>query len=141
MDKEQINKLAGLLGDNCSCVICKGDMERHFYGRGVQDLYRLLKESPDFLKDAIIADKVVGKAAAVLMVLGGVKAVYTPLLSSLAVDVFAANNVDVAYDQLVPHIINRDGTDWCPLEKRCNTLTDLSACKKQIDNFLKTATN
>ena len=44
---------------------------RIFRERGVADLFRLLREEPQLLRGAFIADKVVGKGAAALMVLGG----------------------------------------------------------------------
>lgn len=51
-----------------SCVIANGDNIRTFTQRGVADLYDLLTQEPDFLKGASIADKVVGKGAAALMI-------------------------------------------------------------------------
>lgn len=53
-------------------MIAHGDCIRTFTQRGVADLYDLLVTEPDFLQSASIADKVIGKAAASLMVLGGV---------------------------------------------------------------------
>ena len=55
-----------------SCVIANRDNIRTFTQRGVADLYDLLTQEPDFLKGASIADKVVGKGAAALMILGGI---------------------------------------------------------------------
>lgn len=52
-----------------SCVIRKEEI-RTFTQRGVADLYDLLNQHPAFLHGAQVADKVVGKAAAALMVLG-----------------------------------------------------------------------
>ena len=44
------------------------------HSRGeVADLYRLMREDPEVLRGAIVADKVVGKAAAALMLAGGVQ--------------------------------------------------------------------
>ena len=57
-----------------SCVIRKEEI-RTFTQRGVADLYDLLNQHPVFLHGAQVADKVVGKAAAALMVLGGVREV------------------------------------------------------------------
>ena len=63
-----------------SCVIANEGKIRTFTQRGVADLYDLLTREPEFLKGALIADKVVGKGAAALMILGGIKAVsYTHL--------------------------------------------------------------
>ena len=56
-----------------SCVIANGDNIRTFTQRGVADLYDLLTQEPDFLKGASIVDKVVGKGAAALMILGGIR--------------------------------------------------------------------
>ena len=70
--------------EQCSCVIYNGGETRLFWERGVQDLYRLLKTEPDFLQGAFIADKVIGKAAAALMALGGVDEVFARVISSPA---------------------------------------------------------
>ena len=56
-----------------SCVIDNEGKIRTFTQRGVADLYDLLTREPEFLKGALIADKVVGKGAAALMILGGIK--------------------------------------------------------------------
>lgn len=42
-----------------SCVIANEGKVRTFTQRGVADLYDLLTQEPDFLKGALIADKVV----------------------------------------------------------------------------------
>ena len=52
-----------------SLVVSNGEV-RTFDRRGVADLYALLQEDSDFLKGASVADKVVGKAAAALMIFG-----------------------------------------------------------------------
>ncbi len=67
-----------------SCVIRKEEI-RTFTQRGVADLYDLLNQHPVFLHGAQVADKVVGKAAAALMVLGGVREVYTDISGSCLV--------------------------------------------------------
>ena len=62
--QEIINRL---FAEQCSCIICNNHEIRLFHERGVKDIYRLLKEEPDFLNGSFIADKVIGKAAAALM--------------------------------------------------------------------------
>lgn len=134
--KQQIINL--LQSEQCSCVIRKGDTIRIFRKRGVQDLYRLLKDDPDFLKGAFVADKVVGKAAAALMILGGVEELFTFTVSRLARDLFERSAVKLDFDQEVPHIINRAGTGWCPMESRCRDLDTPEACFGQVEEFLNT---
>lgn len=134
--KQQIINL--LQSEQCSCVIRKGDTIRIFRKRGVQDLYRLLKDDPDFLKGAFVADKVVGKAAAALMILGGVEEVFTFTVSRLARDLFERSAVKLGFAQEVPYIINRAGTGWCPMESRCRDLDTPEACFGQVEEFLNT---
>lgn len=55
---------------------------RIFRERGVADLFRLLHEEPQLLRGAFIADKVVGKGAAALMVLGGVEGLFADVVSA-----------------------------------------------------------
>lgn len=101
-----------------SCVIRKEET-RTFTQRGVADLYDLLNQDPLFLHGAQIADKVIGKAAAALMVLGGVREVYTDIISEPALILLQQAAVKVDYVQVVPRIQNRTQTGWCPLETIC----------------------
>ena len=127
-----------LFAEQCSCVIRKGEEIRIFHERGVKDLYRLLKEEPEFLEGAFIADKVVGKAAAALMILGRVKEVFADVISSGACRLLNEAHVQTGYTIEVPHIINRTQTGWCPLEKRCSGLGTPEECVLQIEEFIQT---
>lgn len=124
-----------LHGGDHSLVVANGNVYT-FNGRGVTDLYALLREDPGFLKGASIADKVVGKAAAALMILGGVKEVFADVISQRAIDLFAGSEVCVSYDTVVPHIINRTKTGWCPLEIRCYDRLTPQDCFTQIEEFI-----
>ena len=84
---------------------------------GVAPLLEILYGGNDVIKNSFVADKVVGKAAALLMVKGGVKEVYADIISSHALDVFEKYKVKAYYDNLVEYIINRDKTGMCPMEK------------------------
>lgn len=127
-----------LFAERCSCVIRKGEDIRIFHERGVKDLYHLLKEEPEFLSGAFIADKVVGKAAAALMILGGVKEVFADVISSGACKLLNGAHVQVGYAIEVPYIINRTQTGWCPLEKRCFGVGTPEECVLQIEEFIQT---
>ena len=102
----------------CSCVIDNGEV-RIFMQRGVADLYELLDRESDFLKGASIADKVVGKAAAALMILGGVKELHADVISLPALALLREPDVKVDSTEVVPYIKNRDQSGWCPLETMC----------------------
>lgn len=120
----------------CSCVVRnKGRVER-YYNRGVKDLYTLYTADSQLLSGADVADKVVGRAAAALMILGGVRRVYADTISQLALELFAQNNVEISYNQVVPHIINRAKTDLCPLERATKDLESLEEIFAAIEAFV-----
>lgn len=123
--------------EKCSCVIWNNGSLSIYHERGIKDLYSLLTEQPDVLKGAMIADKVIGKGAAALMILGGVKTVYTDVISSPAMDLFAGNGIEVRYGKIVANIINRSGDGICPVEKLCLECNTAEACLPQIRNFIK----
>lgn len=136
INEEEQNLIDYLFAEKCSCVLRNGNEIRVFRGRGVADLYRLLKEEPEFLDGAFIADKVVGKAAAALMILGGVRKVFADVISRPAHSLFRENRIKVDFTIEVPHIINRARTDWCPLEKRCANAVTAEDCLPIIDGFI-----
>ncbi len=119
-----------------SLVVANGEICT-FKGRGVTDLYHLLQDDPGFLYEASIADKVVGKAAAALMALAKVKEVYADVVSRPALDLLSKTNVKIRYGTVVPYIINRTATGWCPLEILCFDCATLEDCFHQIEAFYK----
>ena len=120
-----------------SCVIANKGKIRTFTQRGVADLYDLLTQEPEFLKGALMADKVVGKGAAALMISGGIKELYTDVVSSNAMNLFQTSDVKVSFAQEVPFIWNRDHTGWCPVETMCSEEKSVEAILPLIRDFLE----
>ena len=109
-----------LLKDSNTIVIYKSDGSIVVSkDRGVVPLMNLLKEDKTQLEDSIVVDKVIGKAAALLMAYAGVKEVYTPIISSPALKVFKNHNIVIHYDKEVERIVNRKGDGLCPMETLC----------------------
>ena len=108
-----------LLSGNHTIAVKKGDKVFTSSDRGVKPLLHLLENEKDFLKGASVADKVIGKAAALLMVLGGVKEVHTGVISEPAVEVFEKHHIPYYYEEKVKRIINRKGDGLCPMETLC----------------------
>lgn len=118
-----------------SCVISNGEV-RTFTQRGIADLYQLLNNDADFLNGASIADKVVGKAAAALMILGKIKELYTDIISLPALNLLNEAGINVGFGKVVPFIENRDKTDWCPMEKMCYKEESVEAIFPFIKDFI-----
>jgi len=125
--------------DKCSLVISMSGVGYSEYnGKGVSDLYKIYTNEPEKLKDACVADKVVGKGAAIFMVLGGVKEVYAETLSASALNLLRKNGVRVQYGTFVEEVLNNAKDALCPVEAICKDKENISECVPLIGEFLKT---
>lgn len=119
-----------------SCVIRHGATTRTFCQRGVGDLWRLCQEEKHFLQGAQIADKVVGKGAAALMIHGGVSEVYAEVISEPALRLLLTHGVKCRYGQLTDRILNRRADGLCPVETRCIDREEITEMVKEINDFI-----
>ncbi len=99
-----------------TCVLCKKNRIYTSMQRGIKALLDWQDNGLDF-SGFCAADKVVGKAAAFLYVLLGVKEVYAYVMSKAAIDTLIKNNIQIRYENAVEKIINRSGTGFCPMEE------------------------
>lgn len=65
----------------------------------------------------VVFDKIMGRAAALFCVKAKSCAVFSPLGSKLAVEVFEQYGIEYHLEQVVPFITTADGKDMCPMEK------------------------
>lgn len=84
--------------------------------RGIAPMMGFIGDGVD-LSGYSVADMVVGKAAALLFVKCGIKRVFAKTLSEYAKKVLELYGIDYEYETLTERIINREGTDTCPMEK------------------------
>jgi len=96
-----------------------------------------LREDPDILRGAEVADKVIGKAAALLFAHGGVRSVWASRISEAARDFLRTAGIAFDYDKLVPIILNRDGTGLCPMEQRAMGLDDPAQAFALFDGLIR----
>lgn len=108
-----LNRAKQLLLEGASLAVVNGGGELTFNERGIKTLLSLQSGS---LAGAFVADKVVGKAAAMMLVRGGAIEVYAEVISRPALEVFKAHKVICLYGEVVTNIINRDRTGICPME-------------------------
>ncbi len=124
--------------EGCTLVVDNGDI-RTFSDRGIAALYHLLYEEPAFLKGALVADKVVGKGAAALMVAGGIKALYADVVSEPALALLATSGIKLEYGSVVPQIYNQTHTGFCPVEQLCLHAHTAEECLPLIKSFMNSA--
>lgn len=118
-----------------TCVICCGDSVHTATERGVAPLLAWLDGGLD-LTYFSAADRVVGRGAAFLYCLLGVKSVYAHVMSRPAAEVLAAHGISWEAGQLVDGIINRRGDGPCPFEAAVMDIQNagdaLSAIRKRM---------
>ena len=100
---------------NYTCVVCKEDTIYTTTHRGVAPLLNWLDDGTD-LTGFSAADRVVGRGAAFLYCLLGVKEVRARVMSYPAMEVLRAYGIRAEADTFVDNIINRAGTGPCPFE-------------------------
>lgn len=122
-------------GGGCTCVVIRdGDILWRGEGRGVAPIRRLYEsgEGRALLAGALLADKIIGKAAAMLLVLAGVQAVFGETMSEAAKAYLDAAGLPCGYGRLVPYIQNRAGDGLCPIEQAVLPIEDPEAGYRAI---------
>ena len=89
------------------------------------------------LRGASVADRVVGKAVALLCAYVGVREVYACVLSRKAVIVLKQNHVGYSWNKLVDNILDVDKLNSCPFEKAAADLSDPQAAYVKFKTLLK----
>lgn len=109
-----------------SCVIADRDRVMTSRARGIAPLLERAERS-ERLEGAFVADRIIGKAAAMLLIPMRVASVYGQIMSREAEALLSANGIEVEYGALTDHIINRSGDGLCPMEQAVRDLTDCAA--------------
>ena len=137
MDEKElaINKLKE--SDYSLIVVKEKEVKYKSKEESVGSIVSLLDERPELLKDSVVADKIIGRAVAMVCDYASVKFCYGQIVSEGALDVFHRNNIPYETAKVVKAIKNRDNTDLCPIEKLTLNVTDSAEGIKKIKEFLK----
>ena len=119
-----------------SIALCKEGKLLTSDRRGVSPMIDFLQDGID-LSGYSVADKIVGKAAAMLFVKAGIKEVYAEILSVSGKNFLEEHGINVGYETLAEKIINRTGDDICPMEKTVADIIDPEEGYEAIRNKLK----
>lgn len=136
--EDLLNARQLLASGGYTCVLQKGDRVYTSYHRGVRPLMELLEED---VAGFCAADKVVGKATALLYCLLGIRALWAGVISDAALEVLAVHNIPVQWETRVSQIQNREGTGRCPMEQATADITDPkdapAAIRKKLEELKK----
>ncbi len=106
-----------------SICLCKDGEFFTDDGRGISPMMRLIEQGRD-LRGYSVCDVIVGKAAAMLFVKAGVRAVYGEIMSESGYRYLQRYAVPCSYGALTERIINRKGDGICPMEQAVAGLDD-----------------
>ncbi len=109
--------------DKIACaVIREGRVVASETGRGILPLLSLYRAGK--LKDAVVVDKIVGRAAALLLLAGGARACHAITASEGAISLLSRRGFRFTYEERTENIRNRAGDDLCPMERATASVTD-----------------
>ena len=113
-DLEEARRL--LREDRVALAVVKdGQVLAARHGAGLAPLYWTVKELGERLQGARVADRVVGRAAALLLLYAGVAAAFGELMSQSAHALLTQKDLPHAWGKLVSGIFTPNG-DPCPME-------------------------
>jgi hypothetical protein len=125
-----------LVSDNLAiCIIKDGEAIYTSKEKGIYPIYNAYISMKERLEGASIADRVIGKAAAMICKSAKIKNLYSVIITEQAVKLLEDTTVE--FSKVVPYIKNRDQTDLCPIEKISRTTDDTNVLINEIEEFLK----
>ena len=106
-------------------------------GKGIKPLYTALQEHKNKLEGSSVADRVTGRAAAMICAYAGIKQLKTKLISDNAINILKETNIIHEYNERALFIENRDRTGMCPVETLSLKTENIEELLKGITNFLE----
>ena len=104
--------------------------------KGIKPIYTAFNELKDELKGSSVADKVIGKAAAMIYEHAAIKELSTKLISENAISVLGNTSIIYEYEKSVPYIKNRDQSGMCPVETLSLKVNNIDDLLVEISSFL-----
>ncbi|MCR5491899.1 MAG: DUF1893 domain-containing protein [Bacilli bacterium] len=114
-----------------TCALVLGDRAYVSAERGIKPIAFLLEEGID-LEGFSVADKIIGRAVAFLLIKAKAKEAYGEVVSTGALALLEAHNIPCAYATLTEKIINRRGDDICPMEKAVQEIEEAEEAYKAL---------
>jgi hypothetical protein len=133
--KERLNEKSLTLS-----IVKNGEIIFETVSNGISGFLEAIEKFGDVLEGASVADRVTGKAIALLCVYAKVKAVYAIILSKGAKSVFEKHAVYHEWEELVENILDINKAGICPFEKLATEISnpkDAYRKLKALQNSLK----
>jgi hypothetical protein len=108
---------------------------------GVSGFMEAVEQFKNRLDGASVADRVVGKAIALLCVYVNARAVYAATISNAAKALLEENSVYLEWDSLVENILGADKSKTCPFERLVDRILDPADAYRKLKSACGSATH
>ena len=105
-------------------IVKNGEIIFETVSNGISGFLEAIEKFGDGLEGTSVADRVTGKAIALLCVYAKVKAVYALILSKGAKSLFEKHAIHHEWNELVENILDVNKTRICPFEKLAKEISD-----------------
>ncbi|CAK7084876.1 DUF1893 domain-containing protein [Tissierella sp.] len=121
--------------DQALVAVKNGEVVFKSKDKGIKPMYIIATEMKAKVYEASLADRVIGKGAAILCGYIGIKEVYTDLISEGGIAALDKYKIPYTENKSCPYIKNRDKTDYCPIEKLSLAIEDPILLLQGIKEF------
>ena len=92
--------------------------------KGIRPHLEAIETHGEALRGTLMVDKIVGRAAALLILYSGAAEAHAQVLSRPGKQVLDMNDLPTSYVELVDHIKMKDGRIYCPFERMVQNISD-----------------
>ncbi len=117
------------------CVVKEANVVFESETGGIVGFLTMIEKLGRSLEGASIADRVVGRAIALLCVYAKVKAVYASVLSKEGKDAFEEHAIPHRWNRLVENVLDVERIRICPFEKLAMELSDPAKAYRKLRNL------
>jgi hypothetical protein len=121
-------------------IVNRGKILFESTSKGLKDLFIAVDRLGTSLKNASIADQIVGKAAAFLIVYSRADSVFAVIITEEGLKLLEQNHISAEFQKIVPNVLNKEKTDICPFEKsvmNCRDAKEAFGILKNIFHQMK----
>lgn len=137
LDDIKLAKKTLLNGEYTLVAVKDGKIIYRSTDKGIKPMFIFTRDLKRVAKNASVADRVIGEGAALLCSDLGLKEVYAGLISEGGMEVFDSKGINYSYDKSCEYIKNRDGSDYCPVEKISMDVKNKSQLVERLEVFLQ----
>jgi hypothetical protein len=105
-------------------IVKNGEAMFETHSHRISGFLGAIEQFGDKLEDASLADRVAGKAIALLCVYARIKEVYAEVLSKKAKTVFEQKGIHHEWKELVDNVLDLNKKGVCPFEKAATSISD-----------------